>query len=87
MCVDLAQAAALPKGQIAQALQLTQPTNARALAAVVNEVLAAHPQKVLEYRKGKRGLLQLFVGEVMKQTKGQADPQRAQALLAEALER
>ena len=41
--------------------------------------------KVNEYRKGKKGLLALFVGEVMKQTKGKADPRVTNELLLKKL--
>jgi aspartyl-tRNA(Asn)/glutamyl-tRNA(Gln) amidotransferase subunit B len=41
--------------------------------------------KVKEYRKGKKGLLALFVGEVMKQTKGKADPKVTNEILLKKL--
>jgi len=57
-----------------------------ALAAVVDEVLAAWPQKVAEYREGKTALIGLFVGEVMKKTGGAADPALAKRIIARRLE-
>jgi Asp-tRNA(Asn)/Glu-tRNA(Gln) amidotransferase B subunit len=45
-----------------------------ALEPVVDAVLAANPGQVEAYRAGKEGLLGFFVGQVMKETKGQADP-------------
>ena len=45
-----------------------------ALEPLINEVLEKYAEKVKEYKKGKKGLLSLFVGEVMKQSKGKADP-------------
>jgi aspartyl-tRNA(Asn)/glutamyl-tRNA(Gln) amidotransferase subunit B len=48
-------------------------------------VLAAMPDKVAEYKKGKKGLIGLFVGEVKKRSKGQADPKLVTALLEEKL--
>ena len=56
------------------------------LAAVVEDVLAAWPDKVLEYRSGKKGLIGLFVGEVMKKTGGAADPATAKSILATRLD-
>ena len=45
------------------------------------------PDKVLEYKKGKKGLLGLFVGEVKKISKGKADPQLTNQLLIQKLEK
>lgn len=55
------------------------------LQALVKEVLNQHADKVKAYQQGKKGLLGLFVGEVMKQSKGTADPKRVNALVLEAL--
>jgi aspartyl-tRNA(Asn)/glutamyl-tRNA(Gln) amidotransferase subunit B len=49
------------------------------------EVLANHPEKVVEYKKGKKGLLGLFVGEVKKISKGKADPKMTTILLEQKL--
>ncbi len=57
-----------------------------ALESVVSEVLAAWPDKVAAYRDGKRNLLGLFMGEVMKRTQGRADPATARRLLADVLD-
>jgi aspartyl-tRNA(Asn)/glutamyl-tRNA(Gln) amidotransferase subunit B len=43
------------------------------------------PDKVLEYRKGKKGLIGLFMGEVKKRSKGKADPKRTNDVLQEQL--
>ena len=51
----------------------------------VTQVLAAHPEKVAEYKKGKKGLIGLFVGEVKKISKGKADPKITTQLLEEQL--
>jgi aspartyl-tRNA(Asn)/glutamyl-tRNA(Gln) amidotransferase subunit B len=55
------------------------------LPAYVDAAIAAYPDKVNEYRQGKKGLLALFIGEVMKRSKGTADPKRVNQLVAEAL--
>jgi Asp-tRNA(Asn)/Glu-tRNA(Gln) amidotransferase B subunit len=49
-------------------------SDAAALEPVVAAVLAANAAQVEAYRNGKEGLLGFFVGQVMKETKGQADP-------------
>jgi aspartyl-tRNA(Asn)/glutamyl-tRNA(Gln) amidotransferase subunit B len=55
------------------------------LPAFVEAALAAYPDKVKEYRQGKKGLLALFIGEVMKRSKGTSEPKRVNQLVAEAL--
>jgi aspartyl-tRNA(Asn)/glutamyl-tRNA(Gln) amidotransferase subunit B len=49
-------------------------------------VLAKYPDKVAEYQSGKTGLLGLFVGEVMKASKGKADPKTVNAEIMKALQ-
>jgi aspartyl-tRNA(Asn)/glutamyl-tRNA(Gln) amidotransferase subunit B len=71
--------------QMAQKLNLIQNRDSGFLEGIVAEVIAANPQKVLEYKKGKKGLLGFFVGEVMKLSKGKADPKTANALVEKEL--
>jgi aspartyl-tRNA(Asn)/glutamyl-tRNA(Gln) amidotransferase subunit B len=52
---------------------------------LVDAVLKKFPEKVTEYRKGRKGLMSLFVGEVMKLSKGKADPMIATEILNEKL--
>ncbi len=56
-----------------------------ALNEIVKATLVALPDKVLEYKNGKKGLIGLFVGDVMKRSEGKADPQKVNALLVSAL--
>ncbi|MFK8161558.1 MAG: Asp-tRNA(Asn)/Glu-tRNA(Gln) amidotransferase subunit GatB [Lewinella sp.] len=70
----------------AEELGLIQNTDTDFLAGLVNEVVSEFPDKVAAYRKGKKGLLGFFMGEVMKRSKGSAGPQETQALLRAALE-
>jgi aspartyl-tRNA(Asn)/glutamyl-tRNA(Gln) amidotransferase subunit B len=55
------------------------------LAIWVQEAIAAYPDKVKEYQKGKKGLLALFIGEVMKKSRGTADPKRVNQVMSEEL--
>lgn len=64
---------------------LTQISDAAALEAMINEVLAAHPQELEQYRQGKTKLLGFFVGQMMKKTGGRADPKATNQLLARKL--
>jgi len=72
--------------EIALALNLLQSSDTSEVAAWVEQVLAKMPDKVTEYRKGKKGLIGLFVGEVKKISKGKADPKITNQLLLEKLE-
>ncbi len=53
----------------------------------VRLALEKMPDKVLEYKKGKKGLLGLFIGEVKKISKGKADPQLTNQLLIQKLDK
>jgi glutaminyl-tRNA synthetase len=57
-----------------------------ALEPVVAQILEAHPDNVELYRGGKTALLGFFVGQVMKATRGRANPQAVQTLLRRSLD-
>ena len=69
----------------AQTNQLIQNNSSDVIAEWVDQVLAANPDKVAEYKKGKKGLIGLFVGEVKKISKGQADPKLTTQLIEQKL--
>ena len=56
-----------------------------ALAPVIDAVIAAHPDQAETYRGGKEGVLGFFVGQVMRETQGKADPKVVNQLLREKL--
>jgi aspartyl-tRNA(Asn)/glutamyl-tRNA(Gln) amidotransferase subunit B len=64
---------------------LAQLSDEAALEAVVDRVLAASPAEVERHRGGKKNLLGFFVGQVMRETKGKANPAVVNALLAKRL--
>ncbi|MGH9674787.1 MAG: Asp-tRNA(Asn)/Glu-tRNA(Gln) amidotransferase subunit GatB [Bryobacteraceae bacterium] len=64
---------------------LKQISDTGALGAVIDEVIAANPKQVEQYRSGKTAVLGFLVGAVMKATKGQANPQTVNELLREKL--
>jgi aspartyl-tRNA(Asn)/glutamyl-tRNA(Gln) amidotransferase subunit B len=74
-------------GPMALALSwdLLQDAGADEVARWVEETLASMPDKVAEFRKGKKGLLGLFMGEVRRRSKGKADPMRVQETLLQKL--
>jgi Asp-tRNA(Asn)/Glu-tRNA(Gln) amidotransferase B subunit len=55
------------------------------LEPLIDRVLAANPGQVAAYKGGKEGLLGYFVGQVMKETKGKADPKAVNELLRSKL--
>lgn len=65
---------------------LAQVSDAGELEAVVNGIIEANPGNVSAYRDGKTGLLGWFVGQVMKATKGAANPKLVNEILKKALE-
>ena len=70
---------------IATELNLIQDTDAGSILPVIEEVLAKFPGKVAEFKAGKKGLIGLFVGEVMKLSAGKADPKLTNELLMKRL--
>jgi Asp-tRNA(Asn)/Glu-tRNA(Gln) amidotransferase B subunit len=71
--------------QLMVEMGLEKVTDPSTLESVIEEILAAWPEKVIEYQAGKSGLIGMFVGEVMKTTNGAADPKVARELLLEKL--
>ena len=71
---------------LAEKLNLFQNSDSDFLEKIVAEVLANNPQKVAEYRKGKKGLLGFFMGEVMRASKGKAEPKMTNTLVLKALD-
>jgi aspartyl-tRNA(Asn)/glutamyl-tRNA(Gln) amidotransferase subunit B len=72
--------------QIAESMNLIQESDTGSLQPIIDEVLAGNPAKVAEYKGGKTGLLAMFMGEVMKKSKGKADPKITSELLKKSLE-
>ena len=81
----LVETPAKDPGQIADEENLVQQSDLSAIEPIIDKVLEKFADKVVEYKKGKKGLLSLFVGEVMKQSKGNADPKMTNQLLLEKL--
>lgn len=72
--------------KIAEEMNLIQQSDVSSLQPIVDEVLAKYPEKVKEYKGGKKGILAMFMGEVMKNSKGKADPRVATELLKQSLD-
>lgn len=71
--------------EIAEEKNIIQSNDLGFITEIINEVLALYPEKVIEYQSGKKGLLGLFVGEVMKKSQGKADPKTVNAEVIKAL--
>lgn len=67
-------------------LGLKQMDDDAALEAVIARVVAAHPDKVARFRDGNQGMLGFFMGQVMRETGGKANPQKTNQLLRAALD-
>jgi aspartyl-tRNA(Asn)/glutamyl-tRNA(Gln) amidotransferase subunit B len=65
---------------------LKQVTDSAAIAKIIAEVLAQNPEQLQEYRSGKEKLFGFFVGQVMKASKGKANPAQVNELLRQQLE-
>jgi aspartyl-tRNA(Asn)/glutamyl-tRNA(Gln) amidotransferase subunit B len=73
----------LTKGTPVQELvkDKTQISDASQLEAMIDEVIAAHPKELEQYRSGKTKLQGFFVGQIMKKTSGRADPKLTNQIL------
>ncbi|MCL6555019.1 MAG: Asp-tRNA(Asn)/Glu-tRNA(Gln) amidotransferase subunit GatB [Burkholderiales bacterium] len=71
--------------EIIEARGLRQITDSSAIERLVEEVIAAHPKSVEEYRAGKERALNALVGQVMKRSQGKANPQQVSELLKRKL--
>ncbi|MGZ3766115.1 MAG: Asp-tRNA(Asn)/Glu-tRNA(Gln) amidotransferase subunit GatB [Mucilaginibacter sp.] len=72
--------------QLAKELNLLISSDSDDVYQFINEAIAKFPDKVIEYKKGKKGVLGLFMGEIMKRSKGRIDPQKTNQLLIKELE-
>jgi len=70
---------------VIDALGLKQVTDTGALEAMCDEIIDANPEKVDQFKSGKDKLFGFFVGQVMKASKGSANPQAVNEILKEKL--
>ncbi|MDD2789443.1 MAG: Asp-tRNA(Asn)/Glu-tRNA(Gln) amidotransferase subunit GatB [Sulfurimonas sp.] len=70
---------------VIDALGLKQVSDTGALEVICDTIIAANPDKVAEYKSGKEKLFGFFVGQVMKESKGSANPQAVNDILKEKL--
>ncbi len=82
---DMFESGQAPRA-IVEAKGLAQVSDEDALVAIVEKVIADNPDEVQRYREGKKGLFGWFVGQVMKATRGKANPATVRKLLSERLD-
>ncbi|MFI5188390.1 MAG: Asp-tRNA(Asn)/Glu-tRNA(Gln) amidotransferase GatCAB subunit B, partial [Chitinophagales bacterium] len=71
--------------KLAEEKNWLQDSDSATIENLVEQVLHKFPEKVNDYKKGKKGLMGLFVGEVMKLSKGTADPKMTNDILSRKL--
>ena len=71
--------------EYAKSNNLLQSNSSDEIEVWVDHVLLMHPEKIIEYKKGKKGLIGLFTGEVKKLSQGKADPKITMQLLEQKL--
>jgi aspartyl-tRNA(Asn)/glutamyl-tRNA(Gln) amidotransferase subunit B len=82
---DEMAAAGKPAGKIVEEKGLVQITDSQALEPVVAKIIADQPEEVAAYQNGKTKLLGFFVGQVMKATRGKANPKLVNEILKQKL--
>ncbi|MDP4098095.1 Asp-tRNA(Asn)/Glu-tRNA(Gln) amidotransferase subunit GatB [Paenibacillus sp. P96] len=83
---EMLESGKLPQ-QIVEEKGLVQISDEGAIMAIVEQVVAANPQSVEDYKAGKQKAIGFLVGQVMKESKGKANPGLVNKLLAEVLNR
>jgi aspartyl-tRNA(Asn)/glutamyl-tRNA(Gln) amidotransferase subunit B len=82
---EMADTGRSPKA-IVEEKGLVQVSDASAIEAVVDRVLANHPAHAEDYRNGKTKILGFLVGQVMKETRGKANPKMVNEVLKKRLD-
>ena len=72
---------------IVEAKNLLQVSDAGQLEKIVREIIDGNPKVMADYKAGKENALQFFIGQGMKQTKGQANPSVLQELFKKILDK
>jgi aspartyl-tRNA(Asn)/glutamyl-tRNA(Gln) amidotransferase subunit B len=73
-------------GEVYEKEKPQQITDSSAIEKIIDEIVAANPKQVEQYRAGKKTVIGFFVGQAMKASKGQANPQMVNELLTRKLE-
>ena len=72
--------------KLAEKLNLIQDSDSDFIVPIVDQVIKSNPDEVERYRAGKKALIGFFIGQIMKQSKGKANPKQVKDLVLERLE-
>lgn len=72
--------------QLAEKLNLIQVSDSGFIVPIVDKVIESNPDEVARYKEGKKALIGFFIGQIMKQSKGKANPKQVKELILERLE-
>ena len=73
--------------EIAESLNLIQDSNEDSILTYIEEVIKQHPEEVERYKGGEKQLVGFFMGQLMKVSKGKADPKAANQLMRQTLDK
>ena len=73
------------KGRIKEENGLKQVTDSTEIEKIINKVLEENPTQLEQYKSGKERLFGFFVGQIMKASKGKANPEQVNKLLKDRL--
>ncbi len=71
---------------LAKELNLIQVSDSGFIEPIIDEIIESYPDEVARYREGKKALIGFFIGQVMKKSKGKANPKQVREIVAEKLE-
>jgi len=72
---------------LAAEMNLLMESDKNSIRDLIQEVLKEHPDEIKAFRSGKKALIGMFMGEIMKKSRGKADPKKANQLLRELLQK
>jgi Asp-tRNA(Asn)/Glu-tRNA(Gln) amidotransferase B subunit len=84
--IDLDKRVTNPFDLLQLQVQLNQVSNAAAIESIVDQVIEGNPGPAQDYRDGKQKAIGFLVGQVMKATRGKANPQMVNQLLRQKLD-
>jgi aspartyl-tRNA(Asn)/glutamyl-tRNA(Gln) amidotransferase subunit B len=72
--------------KIAERLNLIQVSESSFIEPIIDDVIASNPDEVTRYKEGKKALIGFFIGQIMKQSQGKANPKQVKELVLKKLE-
>jgi len=75
-----------PPVKLAENMNLIQVSDTGFIEPIIDEVINSNPDEVVKYKEGKKALVGFFIGQVMKKSKGKANPKQVREIVTERLE-